>query len=429
MDATPTDQPITPEDVSALLSDDAQTIVTQSGRELSPVEILSAASDDPSILGAEDVKEAWVHLEFKWNQKSFEVDLAESDRVFDLKDKLYKLTNVPAERQKILGLVKGKLPPDEATIADLKLPSGKKFSLVGTPIGEELKDASELLDLPDVFNDFDIDLLADPKAALMAMNDQRNVRKVQEATRALKLDIINPPREGKNLLVLDLDYTILDTKPLTSGALPPAECARPGLHMFLEAVYPYYDICIWSQTSWIWLETKLVELEMIGSDRPYKISFVLDKSPMFTVFSQRNGKTFQHSVKALKIIWNKFPQWSAKNTIHIDDLSRNFALNPSAGLKILPFKDCHTARAQQDRELERLMRYLLHLAEVGDFSRFDHRNWKRVTAKLPPLSNAVASAGSSLATTSQEAESSEPAGDSSSPQNQDQEPPQPPPAP
>jgi hypothetical protein len=35
-------------------------------------------------------------------------------RVFDLKVSLQKLTRVPPERQKILGLVKGKLPPDQA---------------------------------------------------------------------------------------------------------------------------------------------------------------------------------------------------------------------------------------------------------------------------------------------------------------------------
>ena len=34
-------------------------------------------------------------------------------RVFDLKIALRELTTVPEERQKILGLVKGKLPPDQ----------------------------------------------------------------------------------------------------------------------------------------------------------------------------------------------------------------------------------------------------------------------------------------------------------------------------
>lgn len=170
---------------------------------------------------------------------------------------------------------------------------------------------------------------------------------------------------------------ILDTKPLTSGSLPPAECARPRLHEFLEAIYPHYDsecqvtfqgrlrlnnpgmksasgmtilskgprlrLRFRSQTSWIWLETKLVELGMVGSNRNYQvgvtsISFsmaetsqttlqdllwwakkrtanglltrvvVLDKTCMFPVFTERDGKPWSHSVKALQIIWNHFSQ-------------------------------------------------------------------------------------------------------------------------
>ena len=37
-------------------------------------------------------------------------------------------------------------------------------------------------------------------------------------------------------------------------------------------VYPHYDIVIWSQTHWRWLETKLVELGMIGGTRNYRVS-------------------------------------------------------------------------------------------------------------------------------------------------------------
>jgi hypothetical protein len=81
---------------------------------------------------------------------------------------------------------------------------------------------------------------------------------------------------------------------------------------------------------------------------------------------------------------------SAKNTIHVDDLvrtvprfvpsfaqsqhqSRNFALNPGQGLKIRPFKNAHTSEALADRELDKLSRYLVHIAGVDDFQRLKHR--------------------------------------------------------
>ena len=111
---------------------------------------------------------------------------------------------------------------------DLNLTSGKKFTLVGTPQGHEIKDPNgvlgftcrieiralischcglELLNLPDVVNDLDVDLAIDPVAAAAYLNDQRNLRKVREHTAKLQLNIINPPRPGKRLLVLDIDYS------------------------------------------------------------------------------------------------------------------------------------------------------------------------------------------------------------------------------
>jgi len=58
-----------------------------------------------------------------------------------------------------------------------------------------------------VVNDLDVDFSADPAAAAQYLNDQRNVRKVRESTKKLKLNIIHPLREGKRLLVLDIDYS------------------------------------------------------------------------------------------------------------------------------------------------------------------------------------------------------------------------------
>ncbi|CCM03624.1 uncharacterized protein FIBRA_05768 [Fibroporia radiculosa] len=344
------------------------------------VAVVTAVVDPIPVPDVES--ERWIHLLFTWSGKPFSIDVAESDRVYDLKGALQSLTDVPPERQKILGLVKGKLPPDEERVGNLNLVSGKKFTLVGTPQGHELKDPSQLEFLPDVLNDLDVDFSENPAAAQEYMNDQRNKRKVKEHTQKLQLNIINPLRENKRLLVLDLDYTILDTKPLTSGALPPNECARPMLHEFLEAIYPYYDICIWSQTNWMWLETKLVELGMLGGGRNYQISF--DKTCMFTVFSKREGKQYKHSVKALQIIWNHLPQFNANNTIHVDDLGRNFALNPGEGLKIPAFKEAHTPQAMMDRELDRLARYMVHIANTcADFRQVDHKDWHAIEQGLP----------------------------------------------
>lgn len=76
---------------------------------------------------------------------------------------------------------------------------------MGTPIGQELQSRPE--DMPDVMNDLDIDVSQYPDLMLSFANDQRNVRKIKEATDALQLHIMNEPREGKPLLVLDLDYS------------------------------------------------------------------------------------------------------------------------------------------------------------------------------------------------------------------------------
>jgi ubiquitin-like domain-containing CTD phosphatase 1 len=63
--------------------------------------------------------------------------------------------------------------------------------------------------LSDVVNDLDVDFSANPAAAESHKNDQRNIRKVREATEKLNINIIHPLREGKRLLVLDIDYSLV----------------------------------------------------------------------------------------------------------------------------------------------------------------------------------------------------------------------------
>lgn len=106
---------------------------------------------------------------------------------------------------------------------------GKKFTLIGTPEGNEIKDPSSAISnpflamflysywstgveyLPDVLNDLDFDFgnenLIDAFAKYQ--QDQRNIRKVKEASDKLNVNVIHPLREGKKLLVLDIDYSAL----------------------------------------------------------------------------------------------------------------------------------------------------------------------------------------------------------------------------
>ena len=49
-------------------------------------------------------------------------------------------------------------------------------------------------------------------------------------------------------------------------------------------------------------------------------------------------------------------------------------MNPGQGLKIVPFKDAHLPQAMADRELDKLARYMVHIASTHeDFRQVDHK--------------------------------------------------------
>lgn len=316
-------------------------------------------------------------LRVKWGSATYPVELNPESTLADLKNLLFKLTEVLPERQKVLGLprISGRMPDDSQLLSELSLRPEHQLMLIGSREADISAVNSAPFEFSNVVNDldfdYDVDDNTDPIELRMKLQNQRRLERRIQST---EFRIMNPPRDGKKLLVLDLDCTLFDCR---STAVNFHDLARPGLHQFLASMYRFYDIVVWSQTSWCRLEVKLTELSMLSSEN-FKLTFVLDRTSMFSINSRKRGQDFVHEVKALEIIWRKFSnRWSAANTVHIDDLSRNFALNPQSGLKISPFKNAHTSRLH-DRELYKLDGYLTHIAQMEpDFTKLKHKQWKR----------------------------------------------------
>jgi ubiquitin-like domain-containing CTD phosphatase 1 len=273
-------------------------------------------------------------LEAKWRGQLYTLsplDL-QTTTIFDVKVFISSQTNISIPNIKLLGLTpattsRGNLADNEIFLIQFqnKLKKNKlSVTVMGTPDEEleqmETHQKSSLESIGDtIFNDFGHNFTpATPEW-----------HQLKEFTANLEINFIHEPRHGHKLLVLDLDHTILDFS--SKLEVTPHEMKRPYMDYFLTQVYQHYDIAIWSQTHWKWLEIKLIELGLLSHSN-YRICFVLDKSSMF-----RSGPQNQY-IKPLHIIWSKFPNlWSKVNTLHIDDLDRNFALNPTNGILIEGF--------------------------------------------------------------------------------------------
>ena len=291
-------------------------------------------------------------------------------------------------RQKLIGLkksTKGRELTDATLLSELKQSKRSndgntvqvhQFILMGTPEEKIFVDPSQKDDLPDIVDDFELDFNAGSDEWIQHKAKEDNLQKFTEST---QVHIINPPRKDKPLLVLDLDHTLLDFSRShlqqnghSAAAMGAAnddvanKLKRPYMDEFLTWTYKYYDLVVWSQTSWRWLEVKLTELGML-QQTGYKICFVLDKTSMFQIVStNRSGKKVTHSVKPLQIIWSKFPHWGPQNTVHLDDLRRNFALNIGNGLKCTAYYRKKKKSGKNDSELLGLGRFLELLATNDD---------------------------------------------------------------
>mmetsp|Transcript_14455 Transcript_14455/g.31326 ORF Transcript_14455/g.31326 Transcript_14455/m.31326 type:complete len:322 (-) Transcript_14455:948-1913(-) len=304
----------------------------------------------------------------KWQGKEFTINLEDQDTLDVLKRKLEEETHVQPKRQKLLGLKTkdGKQPGDDTVISDLQLKPGLKVMMMGSPDTVIEQIAKEAEAAPEVADDFDLN--AEDEQALDLKDRPEVQEKLKRRISSVEVKVLNPPREGKKCLVLDIDYTLFD---LGSTAERPEELARPYLHEFLSASYELYDIIIWSATSMKWVEVKMKELGVLGHP-DYKVTCMLDHAAMVTVNTEKYGV---FDCKPLAFIWAKFPEYNEHNTIMFDDLRRNFILNKQAGLVIRPYKRAYANRAT-DRELYHLTKYLMIIGRLDKISHLNHRKWE-----------------------------------------------------
>ncbi|XP_031129688.1 ubiquitin-like domain-containing CTD phosphatase [Ipomoea triloba] len=321
------------------------------------------ASSSVPALATSPLTEEELTLTVKWSGKEYTVRVCGSDTVGELKRRICEVTNVLPKRQKLLyPKVGSKLADDCLLLSQIPIKTSLKMTMIGTVEDEIFVDQ---VDSPEIVDDFEIG----QEEAVDIKDKEVNKQKLRRRIEQYKITLRNPCREGKKLLVLDIDYTLFDHR---STAENPLELMRPYLHEFLSAVYAEYDIIIWSATSMKWVELKMGQLGVLSNPN-YKITAMLDHLAMITVQSDSHGII---DCKPLGLIWAKFPEfYSPKNTIMFDDLRRNFVMNPQNGLTIKPFRKAHANRGT-DRELMKLTQYLLAIADLDDISVLNHKDWE-----------------------------------------------------
>ena len=95
---------------------------------------------------------------------------------------------------------------------------------------QAIKDVSVVVNDPSVINDLDEEIAQQ----LSTEYREEYLNKVDSRVKSYEIKMLHEPREGKKLLVLDIDYTLFDHK---STAETGRELMRPYLHEFLATAY------------------------------------------------------------------------------------------------------------------------------------------------------------------------------------------------
>eukprot|EP01135_Chromosphaera_perkinsii_P002876 Nk52_evm31s229 gene=Nk52_evmTU31s229 len=326
----------------------------------------------------------------KWGGKEYRFMAALDDNIGSLKEWMYAQTGVRPEKQKILGMkIGGKMIACKQTslmLCDVEVKT-KRLMMTGTAEEVLSKHIAHEEDCARSRESF-------PQEASKKVSAKDLIlEKVYKRVSNYSMKILNEPREGKKLLVLDVDYTLYDHRSSSENL---EILKRPFLLNFLSSVYPYFDIAIWSATSYFWVEEKMKRFGVLDEGNDFKIVTILDSRAMISVCKPDGSLT---ETKNLDTLWGLFAMayprqglkesvrfdpgnrhnlYNRRNTLLVDDISRNFMTNPHNGIKMPPYKKSTLPTAKPDRELLYLRKYLIeHVSPVADVRKLRHSHWRK----------------------------------------------------
>ena len=129
----------------------------------------------------------------------------------------------------VINSLAGKAATDDMKIGSLGLKENFKLMMMGSLEETIIESQTKPENLPEVINDLDIE------EEEVALQDREfNLEKIEKRVRDYEVKVVNPSREGKKLLVLDIDYTLFDHRSVAEAGW---ELMRPFLHEFLETAY------------------------------------------------------------------------------------------------------------------------------------------------------------------------------------------------
>lgn len=269
------------------------------------------------------------------------------------------------------------------TLDDLKIKAPHQLSVVYTrDEGPELSPRSLV-----VRSGASALSLRDIDEQAVAWSDQEEIdRRIQKRVRAYSGYVqLSPPDLSKKVLVLDIDFTLLDTDCYNShvGAphvlrQAPERWLRPGMLELLSAAREHYNVVYWSATGMGHIYRKLRLAGVLppqsqegetpalaaegsssgGGGCPYWL--LVDFAAMLRLRVRTiDGLGRDFNAKPLSVLHGLFPTVvTPHNTLIVDDHRRSFVLDSERGIHVTPYHATAEMRAN-DREFALLQRYLL----------------------------------------------------------------------